>query len=109
MNLKLRLLSEVLTALLLLRYLALRWSTPTQRKRKVNKTKAAPPPPKSESDESTDGGLGSLIREGKNLAGFVICELDLLTGSLLLTLTTPWATGAFPVPQVLDVCSLCRN
>ena len=76
------------------RYLALRWSTPTQRKRKVNKSKPAPPQAESSSDESAEGGLGNLIREGKNLAGFVICELDLLTGSLLLTLTTPWATGS---------------
>lgn len=34
-----------------------------------------------------------LVRRGKNLAGFIVAELDLLSGSLLLVLQTPWATG----------------
>ncbi|KAL8283905.1 hypothetical protein RQP46_005337 [Phenoliferia psychrophenolica] len=44
----------------------------------------------SSSDEDDEAPL---VRKGKNLAGFVIAEMDLLTGSLFLAVTTPWATG----------------
>ncbi|KAM0755380.1 hypothetical protein T439DRAFT_375755 [Meredithblackwellia eburnea MCA 4105] len=82
------------------RYLASRWSLPTHRKRKVrsDSSRAATmeengiifghPAPRSEPEENT-----VLVRDGMNLAGFVVCEMDFLTGTLLIILTTPWATG----------------
>ncbi|KAM0748144.1 hypothetical protein T439DRAFT_75196 [Meredithblackwellia eburnea MCA 4105] len=70
------------------RYVALRWSTPTPRKK--NKLAASEPKATVSSDED-DGSV--VVRKGKNLAGFVIAEMDLTTGSLFLAASTPWATG----------------
>ncbi|KAK4700746.1 hypothetical protein P7C70_g5500, partial [Phenoliferia sp. Uapishka_3] len=69
------------------RYLALRWATPTHRKNKAAEVDS------KYHDHETGRIPATLIRPEKNLAGFVIAELDLETGTLLLALTTPWATG----------------
>ncbi|KAL8279172.1 hypothetical protein RQP46_008428 [Phenoliferia psychrophenolica] len=74
------------------RYLALRWATPAQRKDKAFVDGEA-----TYHEHETDETPSNLNRPDKNLAGFVIAELDRETGTLALVLTTPWATGTHPL------------
>lgn len=76
------------------RYIALRWSEPPPRKK--NRAKSGM---KHEDDESSFKSPPDLsaptiaVRKGKNLAGFVIGELDLSLGSLFQAIQCPWNMG----------------
>ncbi|KAL8291401.1 hypothetical protein RQP46_002379 [Phenoliferia psychrophenolica] len=69
------------------RYIALRWSVPAPRKRGKAASVKSPTAPAEEPG-------GPLIRtDGKQLAGFILGELDFQAGSLFLPFTMPTGTG----------------
>ncbi|KAL8292655.1 hypothetical protein RQP46_001267 [Phenoliferia psychrophenolica] len=72
------------------RYMALRWSNPTQRKRKTHRDAD---PNSGDNSDGQEDNFNGLVRPAMNLAGFVIAEHDIKTGSLCIVLSTPWATG----------------
>lgn len=65
----------------------MRWAIPAHRKDKALEGDS------TYHDHETDKLPSTLLRPGKILAGFVIAEVDLHSGTLMLVLTTPWATG----------------
>ncbi|BGO92829.1 hypothetical protein NBRC10512v2_005116 [Rhodotorula toruloides] len=94
------------------RYLALRTCTPNLRKTsKPTKSKASDAST-SESPEDVRGlplppiGSGSkggtILKEGREIAGFVLAESELSAGSLFLSLVLPWD----PTGEIFDATSL---
>ena len=77
------------------RYFGLRWSTPTPRKKAKRKLSSAAPGTSPEPTEDPTSPLlnGSVIRPGKTLASFIVCEMDQNAGSAYLPLVVPTGTG----------------
>lgn len=79
------------------RYYGLRWSTPTPRKKAKRKLSSATqnPAPSPEPVEDPTSPLlnGSVLRQGKTLASFIVCEMDQNLGSAYLPLVVPTGTG----------------
>ncbi|GAA5951511.1 hypothetical protein JCM3765_005957 [Sporobolomyces pararoseus] len=90
------------------RYVALRWSTPTVRKKKSraknpslnadgtpSRRGGSRAKPRASPSMSPDAGNGEpiLFREGKTLSGFIIAEHDLEDGVLHVALTVPTGAG----------------
>ncbi|SCZ89373.1 BZ3500_MvSof-1268-A1-R1_Chr1-1g01138 [Microbotryum saponariae] len=66
------------------RYLCMRSCAPNPRK---SSKSVAPPEP------SRDGRPRVVLREGKEVVGFILAEWDIFTASLLLSVVVPWSTG----------------
>ncbi|BGP44761.1 hypothetical protein JCM10450v2_000575 [Rhodotorula kratochvilovae] len=87
------------------RYLALRTCTPNLRKtsRPTRHTPGESPAdsPEPHSPE-VDRKPGIVLKEGKEIAGFIIAEHELLIGNLFLCLVLPWD----PTGEIFDATSL---
>ncbi|KDE02396.1 hypothetical protein MVLG_07047 [Microbotryum lychnidis-dioicae p1A1 Lamole] len=66
------------------RYLCMRSCAPNPRK----SSKSVAPP-----EQSRDGRPRVVLREGKEVVGFILAEWDIFTASLLLSVVVPWSTG----------------
>ncbi|SCV71422.1 BQ2448_3010 [Microbotryum intermedium] len=66
------------------RYLCMRSCAPNPRKSSKN---VVPPEP------ARDGRPRVVLREGKEVVGFILAEWDIFTSSLLLSVVVPWSTG----------------